>query len=316
MPASIPFAASGVGSYWWEGAQLLKKALARQGFDLDINTRTSNVRNVLSVASGESLLGITLPQFVDWAQRGLDVFANETIPELCVIAPLNLPYWLAAAVDRASGITSLAEIAQRRYPWKAVIPSADNLVGIYIERIMREHGITRENLAEWGGADLNPIAQRTPAERERATGTNVMQSRSAEYARAGTANGFFLYMSGASEWTRDLATLLDLRFLRFDEAILDAIAADWGGVKMTLPARLLPGVDEDLVVPGWRQHYIYGTPAVPETIVRAVLKSLEDESILDNANGFSFSGFAPELPAAVKLHPVTAAYYERRRRAL
>ena len=148
---------AGLGSYWWEGAQLLKKALARHGYDLAINTRTSNVRNVLSVASGESLLGITLPQFVDWAQRGLDVFANETIPELCVIAPLNLPYWLAAAVDRASGITSLAEIAQPgSYPWKTVIPSPDNLVGIYIERIMREHGITRESLARWGGADLQP----------------------------------------------------------------------------------------------------------------------------------------------------------------
>jgi TRAP-type uncharacterized transport system substrate-binding protein len=311
----IPFAASGIGSYWWEGAKLLKAALACRGVELDVNTRSSNVRNVLSVTSGESLLGITLPQFVDWAQRGLDVFANAMIPELCVVAPLNISYYLAAAVDRASGITSLKELAERRYPWKAVIPSDDNLVGIYIERIMREHGITRANLAEWGGADLNPIAQRTAAERASATGPNVMKSRTREYAESGTANGFFLYINGCSDWARDLTTLLDLRFLRFDEAVLDAINADWGATKLTLPQRLFPGVDEDIVVAGWRQHYIYGLPGVPDDVVRIVLSALEDERILDNTFGFSFSGFRPRLPASLKLHPATAAYYSARETA-
>ncbi len=308
----IPFAASGIGSFWWEGARLLKAALAHKGVELEINTRSSNVRNVFSVASGESLLGITLPQFADWAQRGLDVFANETIPELCVVAPLNIPYFLAAAVDRASGITSLMELAERRYSWKAVIPSDDNLVGIYIERIMREHGITRANLAEWGGADLNPIAQRTAAERASATGSNLMKSRTREYAENGTANGFFLYLNGCSDWARDLTTLLDLRFLRFDEAILDSINADWGATKLTLPQRLFPGVDEDITVAGWRQHYIYGLPSVPDDVVRVVLSALEDERILDNTFGFSFSGLRPALPASLKLHPATEAYYRER----
>jgi uncharacterized protein len=311
MMLRIPFAASGVGSYWWEGARLLKAALARKGVELDVNTRSSNVRNVLSVASGESLLGITLPQFVDWAQRGLDVFAGETIPELCVVAPLNIPYYLAAAVDRASGITTLRELADRRYPWKAVIPSDDNLVGIYIERIMREHGITRASLAGWGGADLNPIAQRTAAERASASGPNVMKSRTREYGESGAANGFFLYINGCSDWARDLTTLLDLRFLHFDEAILDAINADWGASTITLPARLFAGVDEDIAVAGWRQHYIYGLPSVADEVVRVVLSALEDERILDNTFGFSFSGFRPEVPASLKLHRATEAYYAR-----
>ena len=311
----IPFAASGIGSFWWEGAKILKAALARNGVELEINTRSSNVRNVFSVASGESLLGITLPQFVDWAQRRLDVFANETIPELCVVAPLNIPYYLAAAVDRASGITSLRELAERRFPWKAVIPSDDNLVGIYIERIMREHGITRTNLAEWGGADLNPIAQRTAAERASATGSNLMKSRTREYAESGAANGFFLYVNGCSDWARDLTTLLDVRFLRFDEAILDAINLEWGAAKITLPARLLTGVDEDIAVAGWHQHYIYGLRGVPHDVVRAVLAALEDERILDNTFGFSFSGFRPQLPASLTLHAATDAYYAARERA-
>jgi hypothetical protein len=138
-----------------------------------------------------------------------------------------------------------------------------------------------------------------------------MKSRIREYAEAGATNGFFLYINGCSDWARDLTTLLDLRFLHFDEAILDTINADWGATKITLPARLLPGVDEDIAVCGWRQHYIYGLPSVPDDVVRVVLSALEDERILDNTFGFSFSGFCPELPKSLKLHPATEAYYSR-----
>ena len=305
----VPFAASGIGSYWYEGAQLLKKALARQGVELDLNTRTSNINNVLSVARGECVLGITTPQFVDWAQRRLGAFAGRNVPELRVVAALNLPLLLAAAVERSSGITSLCELAHARFPWKAVMPAPDNLVGQYVDRLLEGHGLDREQMLRWGGADLSPIRARTAAERAQATGPNVMTSLTAEYARSGTANGFFLYINGCSEWARDLTELLDLRFLRFDETVLDAVIEQWGGTKITLPARLFAGADEDLPVAGWRHHYIYGKTDVPDDLVHAVLRSLEDERILDNANGISYSGLRPQLLAGVKLHPATDAYY-------
>ena len=92
--------------------------------------------------------------------------------------------------------------------------------------------------------------------------------------------------------------MLDLRFLRFDEAILDAIIAEWGGTKMTLPARLFNGVDEDMPVVGWRHHYIYGKADVPDELVRAVLQALEDERILDNAHGFSYRASGRNWSAA------------------
>ena len=103
----------------------------------------------------------------------------------------------------------------------------------------------------------------------------------------------------------------DLRFLRFEEPILDAIRAEWGGTKITLPARLFNGVDQDMPVVGWRHHYIYGTAEVPDELVRAVLKALEDERILDNAMGISYSGFRPVLPESVELHRVTDDYFRR-----
>ncbi len=307
----VPFAASGIGSFWWEGAHVLETALARHGYALELNTRTSNINNVLSVAGGESVLGITTPQFVEWAQRGLGAFAGQKLPELRVVAALNLPLILAAAVDRASGFTTLADLARARYPWKLVSPGPDNLVGTYVDRIMEEHGLSRESIVAWGGADLRPHLGRTPEQRAQQTGPNVMHSNTAEYARSGAADGFFLYINGSSDWARDLTELRDLRFLRFEEPILDAIRAEWGGTKMTLPARLFRGADEDLPAIGWRHHYIYGTADVPDDLARAVLTALEDERILDNAMGISYSGLRPILPESVKLHRITEDYFKR-----
>jgi hypothetical protein len=150
---------------------------------------------------------------------------------------------------------------------------------------------------------------RTAEERARPSGPSVMRNLTAQLATSGAANGFFLYVNGNSEWARDLTTLRDLRFLRFERDILDAINAEWGATTMTLPARTFNGVDEDLAVAGYRYHYIYGTAGVPDDLARTVLHALEDERILDNACGFSFSGIRPQLPSGVRLHRVAEEYY-------
>ena len=294
---------------------LLKRALAPQGIELELDPRVSDYNNVLSVAEGKNVLGITMPSFVDWADRRLGIFAGMDLPEMRVVAALNLPVWLAAVVDRASGITSLKELAQKKYPWRVVLPPPANQIGVYIERIMEAHGITRESIIGWGGADLRPTRTRTPEdrERERATGSPaVLTTHTAELARSGATNGFFLYVNGCSAWGRDLTVIGDLRFLTFDEANLDTLNAELGGTKMTLPARLFPGAEEDMPAVGWRHHYIYGKAGVADDLVGAVLTALEDERILDNAHGFSYTALRPTLVAKLKLHPAADAYYKQR----
>jgi uncharacterized protein len=312
---AVTFAASGVGSFWYEGGVLLKKAIAPLGYDLVLDEKPSDFKNVLSVADGTNLIGITMPQFVDWALRGHSAFKGKKIPDLRVIAALNLPVWLGAAVDRASGITTLREIAEKKYPWKVVLPAPANLVGEYIEYIMAGHGLTREKIISWGGADLRPTLQKTPEMRAKLiaeTGRDEMISVTKDLAKSGETNGFFLYVNGCSQWGRDLTTIQDLRFVTFDEAVLDKVNADWGGTNITLPARLFNGVDHDMVAVGWRHHYIYGGADVPDDLVTAVLKAFEDETILDNAHGFSFSGFMPKLVSNLKLHRAAEDYYKKR----
>jgi len=312
---TVKFAASGVGSFWYEGGVMLKKAIAPLGYDLVLDEHVSDYNNVLSVADGTNEIGITMPSFVDWAVRKVHpAVADKDIPDLRVIAALNLPVWLAAAIDRSTGITSLKEIAEKKVPWRVVLPPPRNWIGVYIEFILKAHGITRESIISWGGADLRPTLQKTPEDRARlqAQGRDGMISVTKEIATSGEANGFFLYVNGNSQWGRDLTTILDLRFLTFDEAALDAVNDEWNGTKITLPARLFNGVDQDMPVVGWRHHYIYGRADVSDDLVRAVLTAFEDERILDNAHGFSYSATRPQLVKGLQFHRATEEYYRER----
>jgi TRAP-type uncharacterized transport system substrate-binding protein len=153
---------------------------------------------------------------------------------------------------------------------------------------------------------------RRPSREADPTNNILARTNTAKFARSGEANGFFLYLNAASTWARDMTVLRDLRFLRFDEAIIDRINAEWGGTKMTLPANIFRGADEDLPVAGWRHHYIYGKADVPDEIVTAVLTSLENECMLDNAGAISFSGFRPVLVPGVQLHRAAETYYATR----
>ena len=162
---------------------------------------------------------------------------------------------------------------------------------------------------------MRPTRTRSDAERaeERArVGMPVLATQTAELAKSGATNGFFLYVNGMSAWGRDLTVLGDLNFLRFDEAILETLNAELGGTTITLPARLFPGAEEDIPVVGWRHHYLYAKKDIPDELVLAVLKALEDERILDNAHGFSYSAVRPHLVSNLKLHPVTDEYYRKR----
>ena len=65
MAQTVKFAASGVGSFWYEGGVQLQKAIAPLGYDLVLDESVSDYNNVLSVADGRNLIGITMPNFVD-----------------------------------------------------------------------------------------------------------------------------------------------------------------------------------------------------------------------------------------------------------
>lgn len=300
---SIRVAASLPGSYWWEIGTMLRRAMAATGLEIELDPTTFDMRNVRAVGSGACQLGVTMPPFLDWANSRRGPLADFVGPELVVVAAINQPVWLAAAVDGASGLSSLGELAEQRYPWRPVAHPPSQFFSVYVDRILEEHGIAGDDLEAWGGGVLPPTSDPTPP--------SVMPR--IEYPAG--ANGFFLYTSWTVQWARDLTSRHDLRFLRFDEGALRKVADDLGGQLLRMPQGLYPGVEDDLLAIGWVHQYVYGTVETDADLVRSVIDALADagDDLLLNAQGHSYtSDRAPGLVPGVRLHPAAAERHERR----
>lgn len=302
MATTVPFAASSVGSYWFEAGHRLRLGLLPRGYDLALNTRTPDTENALSVGRGESAIGVTAESFLAWAQSGVGPYAGTGLRDLCVIAALNNAQWIAAAVDRGSGIARLGEIAERRYPWKTVLPLAHHATTVYVDRLLELHGITRDALVSWGGKIFHP--QDTSPRTEGPGEPWIMRSVTRQLAEERLADGFMNYTRWTNVWARDLTTLLDLRFIAFDEAAVRQVSAELGGHVMTLPAQVYRGLDEDITTIGWRYDYVYGPMDAPADLVSNILDVLEEEAFLQNAVAYSYSGRAVTLPPGLRYHPV------------
>ena len=302
---SIRLAVSLPGSYWWEIGTMLRRALAPEGVEVELEATTFDMRNVRAVGSGACELGVTMPPFLDWANARRGPLADFDGPELVVVAAINQPVWLAAAVDRASGLSSLGDVAEQKYPWRPVSHGPSEFFSAYVARILDEHGVTPDDLESWGGGILPPTSDPTPP---------AVMPR-IEYPAG--ANGFFLYTSWTVQWARDLTSRHDLRFLAFDEGALRKVADDMGGQVLRMPQRLYPGVDDDLLAIGWMHQYVYGTVETDGDLVGVVLDTLDraGDDLLLNAQGHSYTGDrAPHLVPGVRLHPAAVERHERRAR--
>jgi hypothetical protein len=323
MPKTVTVAASRVGSPWYEIAASLKRVMGRGDYDLEIDWRRHDHLNVRAVAAGECDIGVTMPPLVAWANRRSGPLSDIVPAELRVIAAVNLPAWLVAAVERKAGFRTLRELGEARFPWKPIMPPADHLLRGWEERILQLHGFSTADLKSWGGGD--PLyyagqlmhdategglsaawaAERTP---------EPLVSYTQYLARNELANGVFFVVSLASPWAGSLSLLPDLCFLEFDYQAMLTAQREHGAQLMVLPNRIFPGVDRDLLTAGWRHQYIYGPSDTDPDLVRAILGALERPQLLENAVGASYSAVEPELVSGVELHSASREWYDATRR--
>lgn len=323
MTRTVKTAASLVGSLWWEVADSLGRVVPSEGVRLDIDWSRYDHLNVRAVAAGECEIGVTMPPFVDWAVRGRGPLADLDAGHLRVIAAVNLSTWLVAAVDAESGVRTLREIGEKRFPWKPITPPGDQLLRAWGERVLELHGFSTQALRDWGGDDPPPYARdlrHEPAEdglparwiADRASGP--LSGYTHYQLENGLANGVFMFVNLASPWTNVLANVRTMTFLDLEDDALRTVAEEFGAQLVPLPERLYPGVDRTIPTIGWRHQYVYGREDTDPELVRAILKALERPEFLDNAMGISYTAVEPDLVPGVELHPAALDWYRDRRK--
>ncbi|MFT4214983.1 MAG: TAXI family TRAP transporter solute-binding subunit [Microbacterium sp.] len=255
-----------------------------------------------TVARGDYHFGITTPTWLlQQAIDGRGMF-TEALP-LRAIAAFPHDDRLALAVRSETGITSIRQILEEKYPLKLSMPTRDqgHPAGWLLDEIFALYGFSQEDIESWGGEILRdrPRAQNSPE-------SIPVDSR---------FDAVFDEAIMTLRWKRMTADY-DLRFLPLDDDVL-RWADDQGIPRGTIAKGRFPSVAEDVPTIDFTGWVLYCAEDLPDEIGYLAVQALDEQTGTLNAR---FRGPTPpmtsdfDLSAALQLggiplHPGAERYY-------
>ncbi|WP_017183315.1 TAXI family TRAP transporter solute-binding subunit [Sphingobium xenophagum] len=193
-----------------------------------IKTGTGYADNIAALVSGEVDLAITTPYDFGtrWAMEGKHFYEGPPAPFLRTLGCLPQFDKLIFAIRADTGITSFAELRERKFPLKLATSTRtpENLMTWVVERVLALHGIEIE---PWGGEWLGHDHPRFCIPQ----------------AIDGTANAVMYEAIMVPQW-RELVEKVPMNFLPFEDHVLKTLQSDYGIQPSVLPKGRL--TDEDI----------------------------------------------------------------------
>ena len=207
-------------------------------------------------------------------------------PNLRLIAAVYTPTWYVVAVRRSLGITSLAQLKDRRGVW---------IYGGNNSPILKYYGLTADVLRKNGDVSVNG------SERERRASADVWI-------------GDLASLTGTWEnrmWG-EITQLNDLVFLQLDEALLDQLVATGEYERSVLPLAYFRGVDTPIrsVSRAGATYTIYVRDDAPDDFAYTMAKALYEHRDLFRHQLTPFF-YDPEIvtKSVLPLHPGASKFY-------
>jgi hypothetical protein len=204
--------------------------------------------------------GITQSEYVRWAYEGSHGYKKDgPFTNLRLIARVESPAYLMIAVDKASGITDLRQIRERKMPVRIMMgPNAAMLLAV-----LEYYGITEKDVSDWGGMFLAGNALVKNPRFDVMLGTGVLSN----------------YPEG-NMWY-EMSQKKDLVFLQIPEDLRQKLAKEHHGELVTLPFRYLRGLDDEPhPTVGVSGLFVYGRDDLPDQFVRDVASGLDEKRSL------------------------------------
>ncbi len=261
--------------------------------------------NPVVVANGEFDLGITTPTAsASLAMKGAGPF-NAPHPNLRAIA--NYPHHdcVLFAVSKATGISSLDELVERRYPLRLATGRKNNdqldLVSFVVEEVLKQYGGSLAMLQDWGG--------------------QVTYSGK-------TSEGIPLMISGQVEAVFNEAQMMpiwdqlidktDVDFLSVDEEIIDRLDQKLGLGKVVIGTERFPSLTRDIRTVGFGGWLLFCNAELPDEIAHIITQAAIEtrHAIEKKYGGGNFPSITSEInpesmcrDCLIPLHPGAEAYY-------
>jgi TRAP-type uncharacterized transport system substrate-binding protein len=215
-------------------------------------------------------------------------------------------------VNERTGLRSLADIRDQRYPLKvSVRAQRDHANHFYTREILKAYGFSLDDVVAWGGEVRYDT---DPPRGESANPRSTDETFRLDLARNGVVDAIF--DEAVETWVPD-AIRTGMRVLPLDEAIVQQLEAD--GFRRTVVSReWVPALPEDILTLDYSGWPIYTHADVADDLVTsfcAALDASKDQIPWQGEGPLPIERMVkdtPEGPMIVPLHPAAERYWRER----
>lgn len=253
------------------------------------------------VARGDVQVAILNPsQLLTLALRGRGPFP-EPLPlrTITVIPSLDQ---LAFAVSERTGLTSLSQIRERRFPLRLSLRGEPHhSIHIVVKEVLSQLGFSLEDIVAWGGQ-----VRYDPA----------MPDRPTRIGAVGRGEIDAIFDEALDSWA-DMALDLGMRFLPLEEPILQSLE-EMGFRRAAIPKAEYPRLAEDVPTLDFSGFAVYTHADAPEEVIQSVCAALEarKDRIPWQGEGplplKQMCSDTPEAPRGVPFHPAAERFWRER----
>jgi TRAP-type uncharacterized transport system substrate-binding protein len=265
------------------------------------------------------LMGSSLPEHIDQVARG-----EIHIATLNPAAPLTLAYrgtgpfreplpirvittlpsldLVGFAVSERTGLTSLTQIAERRFPLRLSLRRADDSTTWTVRQVVAAAGFTLEDLVAWGG---------------QVRYDGVLPEVSSRWGAVQRGEVDALFDEAIPRWA-DLVPAAGMRLLPLEDSLLRKLEAI-GFRRGVIPRAHFPGLPEDVVSLDFSGFPIFTHAGVPDDMITAFCAALETRKDRIPWEGAGpvlpldrMCRDTPEGPRDVPLHPAAERFWRQR----
>ncbi|MBM2810910.1 MAG: hypothetical protein HW416_1669 [Chloroflexi bacterium] len=231
------------------------------------------------------------------AYRGTGPF-REPMPVRAITVIPSLD-WLGFAVTEATGLRSLADIKERKYPLRVSVRNhADHASHVYIDEVLACYGFSLADIESWGG--LVTRDGHAPFDEHR--GNRIL---------AGTLDAVF------DEALSQFVPRIDrfgMRLLPLDEPVLKHMD-DIGFLRSTIVRSHFPSLPADVPALDFSGWPVYTHADAPEDLIYEFCRSLDarkSQVVWQEPRDLPLAEMCRDTPAAplkIPLHPAAERYW-------
>jgi TRAP-type uncharacterized transport system substrate-binding protein len=250
------------------------------------------------VARGEVDLATMNPSgLLTAAYRGKGPFPEPMDIRIVTVIP-SLD-WLGFFVAKRTGLQSLAEVREQRYPLRVSLRgSPTNVTQVYAHEVLAAYGFSFDDIVSWGGSVIRE---------------DLMAFHPDRYGKVKTGEIDAI----VDEGIRQLIPLLDdleMRMLPIDEPVLRRMD-EIGLHRATLPRALFASLPSDVPTLCFSGFPVYTHAGAPDDLIYGYCKGLDarhDSIPYDLTGPLPLADMCRDTPAAplrIPLHPAAERYW-------